>query len=195
MKRTRKAGNRSRLLRTRQKSPRISRAKASGREHLKKRLAGQDSEKRRLSRKGRLSAGIPKQESGGEERESISKQAAGQIKLRSTESFSVDLSPPENMGQMASFWNYAIRNRQRYSEASRDTLCQQCQDELGELGVDKDALQELAERGLVEVSIPFQAENIGWEARIMPWESIFSLATKRWRKDRHPAVSEFVTSR
>jgi hypothetical protein len=92
------------------------------------------------------------------------------------------------LGELAYYWNYVVRNRQRYSEESHKALRKQSQRVFESLGVQEDALREFAKRGLVEVRIPYVQETVGWEARIMPWESILSLATREWRKDQHLIV-------
>jgi hypothetical protein len=111
-----------------------------------------------------------------------------QVELRSTEGFSVPVRAEAPLGELAYYWNYVVQNRQRYSESSHKTLRKQSQVAFERMGVSINALEEFARRGVVEVRIPYQSEAIGWEARIMPWESLLSLGTKEWRKDRHLVV-------
>lgn len=81
-------------------------------------------------------------------------------------------------------WNYALRNRKRWT--NRGDSAERQQDEVEELvrtfGLDPATLNRIADAGLVEVSMPFEAENRGWEYRIFPWEYILAAATRERRR-------------
>src|SRR5206468_823777 len=51
------------------------------------------------------------------------------------------------------------------------------------LGLTEWDLRKIAAARLIEVSIPFREEKVGWEARIFPWEAMLSAATKAIRGD------------
>ena len=98
------------------------------------------------------------------------------------------------------------------SRTSRDTsgegldLPGESREVFRSLGLDDSFLRSVAEARVVKVSIPFIREDVGWEARIFPWEALLSAATKPWRDnaplfivrhlkrelDNRPATSEDV---
>ena len=117
-----------------------------------------------------------------------SRNASALLRLRSLGGLVVEIDADARLGQRAYFWNYVVRNRQRYSAESQNELRAESQRHLAEMGVSREALEKFAAHGFVEVSIPYTEEASGWEARIMPWESILSLATKQWRRDRRLVV-------
>jgi len=80
-------------------------------------------------------------------------------------------------------WNYALQNRSRW--ASRGEAAKRQRDEVRELvtqlGLTDAALTRIVDSGLVEVSVPFQREDEGWEFRIFPWEYVLATATRSRR--------------
>lgn len=87
------------------------------------------------------------------------------------------------------YWTYVVANRLRISEDNRAELQRRALRDLQTLGVSTLDLTRLAGSGIVEVSVPYWREAEGWAARVCPWESILSLATKPLRKpDQHLTV-------
>lgn len=120
----------------------------------------------------------------------------GEAQLRSTEGLVIPLTLPGEaaLGRLAYQWSYIVRNRQRHTAAALKHLHIRSRDALADMGVSDEQLQELAARCLVEVRIPFHAEDAGWALRILPWESLLSLATKPWRQERHLVVVRHLDS-
>jgi hypothetical protein len=90
----------------------------------------------------------------------------------------------DSLKSMAYRWNYALRNRKRWT--NRGDSAERQQDEVQDLvrtfGLDPATLNRLADAGLVEVSMPFEVEDRGWEYRIFPWEYILAAATRQRRR-------------
>lgn len=82
-------------------------------------------------------------------------------------------------------WTHVVRNRARWIRSSRGAAEQdaRAREFLALLGVDDTALRQLAEAGVVRVSVPWSDEAEAWEARILPWEFIISAATRHHRSD------------
>lgn len=81
-------------------------------------------------------------------------------------------------------WTHIVRNRARW--ATIPSMAQQ-QDErarefLQVLGVTEAQRKQLADAGNVDISVPWATEEVGWEARILPWEFILTAATRDLRK-------------
>lgn len=85
-------------------------------------------------------------------------------------------------------WATLVSNRQRFTADSMKQLRDQSRAQLAALGVEPGFLKLMADAGVVEVSIPYVAEERGWERRTMPWESMLSYATKELRGERHLCV-------
>jgi hypothetical protein len=81
-------------------------------------------------------------------------------------------------------WTYIIRNRERWNDVASSTQeqGQRAHRDLLGLGVPEQALDSIAREGLVEVVIPFESEDVGWEARIFPWEYVIAGATRQRRQ-------------
>lgn len=100
----------------------------------------------------------------------------------------IPLRVDDSLRATACRWNYALRNRKRWT--NRGDASERQQDEVQELvrtfGLEPQMLNRIADAGLVEVSMPFTAEDEGWEYRIFPWEYILAAATRarRWALDK-----------
>ncbi len=83
-------------------------------------------------------------------------------------------------------WSQIVKNRERWRNTSGSglDLANESREVFRSLGLGDDFLRAVAVAGVVEVSIPFTSEDVGWEARIFPWEALLSVATKPWR-DSH----------
>jgi hypothetical protein len=81
-------------------------------------------------------------------------------------------------------WSYVLRNRRRWAdrEASREEQAERSRALLDQLGIEPERMRAIASAGLVEVSVPFVAEEVGWEARVFPWEYALSGATRAVRR-------------
>ncbi len=94
--------------------------------------------------------------------------------------------------RLSSSWSSVVSNRQRFTSDSLKQLRDQSRAHLARMGVTDEFLKEAANRGVIEVEIPYVTETQGWERRIMPWESLLSLATKDFRGDRHLCVVRYL---
>ena len=87
------------------------------------------------------------------------------------------------LGPLARLWTQILINRARWSGLDMSLLEveRMGRDDFLSLGLTESDLRKIADARLVEVSIPFETEKIGWEARIFPWEAMLSAATKSIR--------------
>lgn len=83
-------------------------------------------------------------------------------------------------------WTYIVRNRQRWRglPSSAKTQSDRARRLLVDLGLRDADLDAIAADGMVEVVVPYEREEIGWEARIFPWEYVLSAATSEARRGR-----------
>lgn len=97
------------------------------------------------------------------------------------------LASSEKLQRAAMEWRSVVRNRRRWADSkrSREEKDKMALAQLLILGVDREELNRLAEARLIEVSIPFTNEKVGWEARVFPWEYFLSAAARGIR----PAAS------
>src|SRR6478752_10160659 len=87
-------------------------------------------------------------------------------------------------------WTYIVRNRQRWrglppSARSQSDRARKLLVDLGLRAADLDAI---AGDGMVEVVVPYEREEVGWEARIFPWEYVLAAATSEARRGRSLTV-------
>jgi hypothetical protein len=71
-------------------------------------------------------------------------------------------------------------------EGSREEIQERIEQEITQL-IEADieaAISELAKARIIEVSVPYKQEKIGWEARILPWEYLITAATSSQRQGR-----------
>jgi hypothetical protein len=89
--------------------------------------------------------------------------------------------PGERLRPISMQWYYRVRYRNRWSTSpeARQSLAQTALSSLQALNVTEAALDEIKDAGIVEVSIPFKDEEHGWDARILPWESLLRTATAK----------------
>ena len=94
-------------------------------------------------------------------------------------------------------WRYVIANRRRIVRSTRDDLSRDLQTLIKDHARIYDdsqiltRIKEMAAAKLVEVRIPYSEENVGWSARLFPWESALWLATAPYRSE----PSEFAVLR
>jgi hypothetical protein len=89
-----------------------------------------------------------------------------------------------NLAQAAMRWTYIVRSRQRWSTTPEAAKVQAlaAREVLQQLGVDDVALADLAQAGMIQVSIDWSGdENDDWAARILPWEYVIAGATQSLR--------------
>ncbi len=89
---------------------------------------------------------------------------------------------------------YVVANRARITDDTRDELEDLVEQEIREILEGQPICDELDEHlkgigtaGAVEVEIPFTSEKVGWAARMMPWENVLGLMTRRHRS-REPLL-------
>ena len=112
-------------------------------------------------------------------------------------SATIDLRTPECravMQQLAMRWAHVVRNRRRWSREATPSrvLAERATAALAEVGVTQEHLEALGRCDHVEVSMPFESEAVGWEARVFPWEYVLSAATKPFRGERGMLVTRHL---
>jgi hypothetical protein len=75
-------------------------------------------------------------------------------------------------------WSRVVRNRARWSAQPemRQSQAENSRQVLRDLKVKATQINNLEGASVVQVSIPFLREDVGWEARVFPWEYILSAA-------------------
>jgi hypothetical protein len=94
-------------------------------------------------------------------------------------------------------WTYIVRNRQRWrglppSARSQSDRARKLLVWLGLRAADLDAI---AGDGMVEVVVPYEREEVGWEARIFPWEYVLAAATSEARRGQSLTVVRRLTTK
>lgn len=112
-------------------------------------------------------------------------------------SIALDLREAErrtSMQQLAMRWAHVVRNRRRWSREGMPSqvLAERATAALAEIGVGEAELRRLGGCAHVEVSMPFEGEANGWEARVFPWEYVLSAATKPYRGERGVMVTRHL---
>jgi hypothetical protein len=135
-------------------------------------------------------------------RSSMPGEVARVVALRSSEGASarVDLTDARRLGtlqQLAMRWAHVVRNRRRWSKEDKPTKVLEARaiEAFEAIGVTRAQLEALGHADHVEVSMPFESEHIGWEARVFPWEYMLSAATKPFRGDRGVMVTRHLERR
>ncbi len=88
-------------------------------------------------------------------------------------------------------WRYVVANRRRITRATRDSLAADIGAWLADLcRLDGEAFEAqtkaIARAEVVEVSIPYGTESVGWAARLFPWENALGLLTRPFREETAP---------
>lgn len=78
-------------------------------------------------------------------------------------------------------WYYMVRHRNRWSDSpeARQSLRQAALKSLRAFDITQTEVDEIKDAELVEVSIPFEDTEHGWEPRILPWEFLLRTATAK----------------
>jgi predicted chitinase len=92
---------------------------------------------------------------------------------------------------VAQRWRYVVANRRRITRATRDSLSNEiavwmsdvCELEPSSF---ETRVKWMARSEVVEVSIPFIRESVGWAARLFPWENALGLLTRPFREETAP---------
>jgi hypothetical protein len=87
--------------------------------------------------------------------------------------------PGNALASLSMQWYYKVRHRSRWANSpeARQALTQTALEKLDQLGITKTTLSQISTDGIVEVGIPYEVENRGWAARILPWEFLLRAAT------------------
>jgi hypothetical protein len=90
-------------------------------------------------------------------------------------------------------WRYVVANRQRITRVTRDSLSEDLASLMSDLcRLDSDAfdakVKAVARAEVVEVSIPYREEAVGWAARLFPWENALALLTRPFREETKPFI-------
>ena len=113
----------------------------------------------------------------------VPRPASGSVALRTDAGTRLSLPMGPEMQRAAMAWSYVVRNRQRWlaQEGAREQQAERARRHLQVLGLAQGDLEALERARVVEVSIPYRGEAVGWEGRVLPWESLLSAATRRRR--------------
>lgn len=108
------------------------------------------------------------------------------ISLRTRDGVLASFESSKELQRASMQWTYVLRNRRRWntSESTRAEMAQLGLEQLLRLGVRREEVVRLAESEVIEVSVPFVEEKVGWEARIFPWEYVLSAATRTFRSQK-----------
>ena len=97
-------------------------------------------------------------------------------------------SSPERaeLQRLAIEWSHVVRNRTRWAQTKTGTADQdeRARALLARLGIDEATRRRLGKATAITVSMPFEEEALGWEARLLPWEFVLSAATRDVRTGR-----------
>jgi hypothetical protein len=89
------------------------------------------------------------------------------------------------MQRLAKHWHYVLRSRRRWimDPNLRQTIEERAISHLGAIGIGEDQLAALSSGGLIEVRTDQSSGPGRWETRLLPWEYLLSVATRRFRSD------------
>lgn len=112
------------------------------------------------------------------------------VKFRTYAYDDLGITSSAKLQRHAMRWAYTLAHRSRWSgrATARENLNARAESTLLEVGMTKQELARLSEVSMVQVDIPFVAEETGWEARITPWEHLISSATKKQGRDRSMTI-------
>jgi hypothetical protein len=98
------------------------------------------------------------------------------------------------MQRLAKHWHYVLRSRRRWIKDPklRQIIEERAIDHLKAIGIGDAQLSGLGSSGLVEVSINYSPTD-QWEDRLLPWEYLLSVATRRFRNDDPFLVARSLT--
>ena len=105
------------------------------------------------------------------------------------------------MQRLAKHWHHVLRSRRRWIENDelRAEIERRAASHLATIGVDKNILEDLATKDVVQVSIPFSPtspeSDAGWESRLIPWEYLLTAATAKYRSGPLVVVRHLKTQR
>ena len=105
------------------------------------------------------------------------------VALQAPPSDDKKFDPVKWLQRTAMKWVYIARNRRRWNgvESLTDEQAKSAREVAGSMGFGYSNLLELARARLIQVSIPYRKEAVGWESRIFPWEFFLSVATRELR--------------
>jgi hypothetical protein len=92
----------------------------------------------------------------------------------------------KKLQQFAMEWSYIVENRRRFlnSDKAREDVTERLRANLEGIGISSADLAQIAKSKIVEIGIPWASEREGWELRVLPWESILSVATRAAHQTR-----------
>jgi hypothetical protein len=105
----------------------------------------------------------------------------GQVQTRSF------ITTDSELYSQTCYWSFVIANRRRLNAKAWDDLRDLGANEIRKLAkevIDPAGLLQISQAGIVEVSIPYQTESVGWAARVFPWEDVLTLITRKDRENR-----------
>jgi hypothetical protein len=95
---------------------------------------------------------------------------------------------------LACWWNDIVGNRQRMGRKAEAKLKEEAVQQFVKLAFHShmSQLEVIAAWDVIEVEIPWRSENVGWAARVFPWEDVLSMATKPYRGSRCVTVVRYL---
>ncbi len=109
-----------------------------------------------------------------------------QLAIRSDLGACFELSLYDSFPKDSYEWLCLIRNRRSWlgtDQSSVQEYEQQAKALLIRLGLPEQNLQDIANAQVIEVTIPFEEEELSWPVRILPWETLLVLATRSLKTD------------
>jgi hypothetical protein len=127
--------------------------------------------------------GAPAKQAPGPKKSAPIPEATTTLTIRVPNGNSYAINLGTDFKRKAMYWEYVLRNRIRWSrnDQAYASVVERCIQTLKVLGLDAPKLSEIAAAGVVEIEIPYTAEDEGWEFRIFPWEFLLTTSTSKER--------------
>jgi hypothetical protein len=132
---------------------------------------------------GRTKARTPSGAAGRNGSATSTKRPANAVTIRSESGASMTIPFGPTLQQAAVEWVRVVQHRARWATQADARLAQaqRAIETLERLDVKRKAIESLGASRVVQVTVPFVEEAVGWEARIFPWEYVLSAALREGR--------------
>ena len=131
---------------------------------------------------------VPSADSAGSEADTAPITQPVEVRFNSQEGllFALPTAHLAKLPLAAMYWRAVVRNRDRWSRSrsASQELNLASRKQLADFGVDDAMLAEVVRADVVEVSTDYSAEEVGWQARVFPWEYVLNAAAKLVRDDK-----------
>jgi hypothetical protein len=113
-----------------------------------------------------------------------------QVLIRTNTGMIARIPIDDVLKEQAIYWCKRLDNRSKLNDADRVAMRQDAVEKLAKFAIDDDGVRKMAEDGVVQVTIPFEASDLNprktkvspiESALMMPWEYVLSAATKKYR--------------